>query len=100
MAVTLASEGQSVPLCLLMCSSCPVCVQVMAMEAESEAVGELTAGDGLESKFAQLESGTVEDELAALKKGMIGGGKGNAGQLVAVQAMHTPVALSRPRHAV
>eukprot|EP00775_Hariotina_reticulata_P008440 gene8440-8624_t len=49
--------------------------KVMAMEAESEAVGMLVAGDGLESKFAQLESGTVEDELAALKKGMLGPGK-------------------------
>lgn len=38
------------------------------MEAESEAVGMLVAGDGLENKFAALESGTVEDELAALKK--------------------------------
>jgi phage shock protein A len=47
----------------------------MAMEAESEAVGMLVAGDGLESKFAQLESGTVEDELAALKKGMLGPGE-------------------------
>lgn len=49
--------------------------KVMAMEAESEAVGLLVAGDGLENKFAQLESGTVEDELAALKKGMLGAGK-------------------------
>lgn len=46
------------------------------MEAESEAVGMLVAGDGLENKFAQLESGTVEDELAALKKGMLGAGAG------------------------
>eukprot|EP00879_Flechtneria_rotunda_P000682 GHRR01000799.1.p1 GENE.GHRR01000799.1~~GHRR01000799.1.p1 ORF type:complete len:296 (+),score=125.22 GHRR01000799.1:142-1029(+) len=49
--------------------------KVIAMEAESEAVGMLVAGDGLESKFAQLESGTVEDELAALKKGMLGPSK-------------------------
>ena len=46
--------------------------QVIAMEAESEAVGLLVAGDGLESKFAALEGGTVEDELAALKQGMLG----------------------------
>lgn len=63
------------------CNSNDVCFipparcQVIAMEAESEAVGMLVAGDGLETKFAQLESGTVEDELAALKKGMLGAGK-------------------------
>jgi phage shock protein A len=45
------------------------------MEAESEAVTMLTAGDGFESKFAALEGGTVEDELAALKQGMLGPGK-------------------------
>lgn len=45
------------------------------MEAESEAVGMLVAGDGLESKFAALEGGTVEDELAALKAGALAGPK-------------------------
>ncbi|KAI8462717.1 MAG: PspA/IM30 family-domain-containing protein [Monoraphidium minutum] len=49
--------------------------KVIAMEAQSEAVGMLVAGDGLESKFAALESGTVDDELAALKSGMLGGAK-------------------------
>lgn len=40
------------------------------MEAEGEAVAQLVAGDGLESKFAALEGGSgVEDELAALKAG-------------------------------
>lgn len=43
------------------------------MEAESEAVGQLVAGDGLEKKFAALEGG-VEDELAMLKKGMLTNG--------------------------
>jgi len=33
-----------------------VVVQVMAMEAESEAVGMLVAGDGLEGKFAQVRT--------------------------------------------
>jgi phage shock protein A len=51
------------------------------MEAESEAVGQLVAGDGLETKFAALESGTVEDELAALKKGMLTGAKQPAAAL-------------------
>ncbi|KAI8466815.1 MAG: PspA/IM30 family-domain-containing protein [Monoraphidium minutum] len=45
--------------------------KVMAMEAQSEAVGQLVAGDGLESRFKELESGTVDDELAALKQGML-----------------------------
>jgi phage shock protein A len=31
-------------------------------------------GDGLEAKFAALEGGGVEDELAALKSGALGGG--------------------------
>jgi phage shock protein A len=52
--------------------------KVIAMEAESEAVGMLVAGDGLESKFAQLETGTVDDELAALKKGMLTAGSNGA----------------------
>jgi phage shock protein A len=43
------------------------------MEAEAEATTMLVAGDGLESKFAALEGGSVEDELAALKKGMLTG---------------------------
>lgn len=45
------------------------------MEAESEAVGMLVAGDGLESKFMALEGGTVEDELAALKQGVLASSK-------------------------
>jgi phage shock protein A len=55
--------------------------KVIAMEAESEAVGMLVAGDGLESKFAALEGGTVEDELAALKGGMLAGAKAPAAAL-------------------
>jgi phage shock protein A len=43
------------------------------MEAQAEATTMLVAGDGLESKFAALEGGNVEDELAALKKGMLPG---------------------------
>uniref|UniRef100_A0A383WA63 PspA/IM30 family protein n=1 Tax=Tetradesmus obliquus TaxID=3088 RepID=A0A383WA63_TETOB len=63
--------------------------KVIAMEAESEAVTMLTAGDGLESKFAALEGGTVEDELAALKQGMLGPGK--AGGPVAALPEGRPV---------
>ena len=43
------------------------------MEAQSEAVGMLVAGDGVEAKFAALESGTVDDELAMLNKVMLTG---------------------------
>ena len=42
------------------------------MESEAEAVTMLSAGAGLENKFALLEQGTVDDELAALKKGALG----------------------------
>ncbi|KIZ01776.1 putative membrane-associated protein, chloroplastic Flags: Precursor [Monoraphidium neglectum] len=49
--------------------------KVIAMEAQSEAVGMLVAGDGLESKFAALEGGNVDDELAALKRGVLAGSK-------------------------
>jgi len=47
--------------------------KVMQMEAEAESTQVLVAGDNLESSFAKLESGTVDDELAALKKGAIKG---------------------------
>ena len=42
--------------------------KVMAMEAETEATQMLVSSDKLENKFALLESGNVDDELAALKK--------------------------------
>lgn len=45
--------------------------KVVAMEAESESITMLATTDNLESKFAQLEGGTVDDELAALKRGQI-----------------------------
>ena len=45
------------------------------MEAESEAVGALVAGDGVESKFKALEAGNVDDELAALKQGLLAGSR-------------------------
>jgi phage shock protein A len=47
--------------------------KVMAMEAQAETTAILVAGDKLEDKFALLESGSVEDELSALKKGMLRG---------------------------
>lgn len=47
--------------------------KVMAMEAEAESTAALVGNDGLDAKFAALEGGTVEDELSALKKGMLKG---------------------------
>jgi phage shock protein A len=47
--------------------------KVMQIEAESETAAEL-GGSGLEQQFAVLESGSdVDDELAAMKAGMLGG---------------------------
>src|SRR6476646_6459266 len=47
--------------------------KVLQMEARSQAVAEL-AGANLESQFAQLESGDVDDELALMKAQMLPGG--------------------------
>ncbi|PPS01327.1 hypothetical protein GOBAR_AA19335 [Gossypium barbadense] len=44
---------------------------VMAMESEAEALGQLTTDD-LEGKFALLESTSVDDDLANLKKELSG----------------------------
>mmetsp|Transcript_6598 Transcript_6598/g.22719 ORF Transcript_6598/g.22719 Transcript_6598/m.22719 type:complete len:174 (+) Transcript_6598:2776-3297(+) len=47
--------------------------KVMTMEAEAEAAGELAllgANDSLEAQFAQLEFGTVDDDLMQLKGAM------------------------------
>ncbi|KAG1662947.1 hypothetical protein FOA52_006700 [Chlamydomonas sp. UWO 241] len=46
--------------------------KVIAMESGAEATAMLTGNDkgGLEDKFALLESGSVEDELSALKRGI------------------------------
>ncbi|EOY04733.1 PREDICTED: membrane-associated 30 kDa protein, chloroplastic [Theobroma cacao] len=45
--------------------------KVMAMESEAEALGQLTTDD-LEGKFALLESTSVDDDLASLKKELSG----------------------------
>mmetsp|Transcript_87574 Transcript_87574/g.178908 ORF Transcript_87574/g.178908 Transcript_87574/m.178908 type:complete len:93 (-) Transcript_87574:194-472(-) len=44
--------------------------KVLSMEAQAESTALLSGNDKVEDKFALLESGTVEDELSALKKGM------------------------------
>ncbi len=57
--------------------------KVLHLEARSQAAAEL-AGVGLEEQFAALESGNnVDDELAALKAQMLGGGSPAQGQLPA-----------------
>jgi phage shock protein A len=47
--------------------------KVMELEAGAEQAALLSSPDSLEQKFAQLEVGTVDDELSALKKGMLTG---------------------------
>ncbi|KAJ1410463.1 hypothetical protein SESBI_21964 [Sesbania bispinosa] len=44
------------------------------MESQAEALGQLTSDD-LEGKFALLESSSVDDDLANLKKELSGGSK-------------------------
>lgn len=41
--------------------------KVLQMEARSEAIAELNSGDAIERQFKELESGGVDDELAAMK---------------------------------
>ena len=53
----------------------PSNMQVMTLEAEAEAAGELS-GDVISSQFAALEGGdSIEDELQALKGGALPGAK-------------------------
>lgn len=50
--------------------------KVLALEAEAEAVGILAVPDSLEAKFNRLEGGSgVDDELAALKRGLLPEGR-------------------------
>eukprot|EP00955_Chlamydomonas_euryale_P009635 103042-Chlamydomonas_euryale.AAC.7 len=50
--------------------SCACARRVLSMESQTEATALLTGNDKVEDKFALLESGTVDDELSALKKSM------------------------------
>jgi len=64
--------------------------KVMQIEAESEASFEL-GGTGLEQQFAALEAGSgVDDELAAMKAGLLGGTSAETPQLEAADASSTP----------
>lgn len=64
--------------------------KVMQIEAESEASFEL-GGTGLEQQFAALEAGSgVDDELAAMKAGLLGGTSAETPQLEAADAPSTP----------
>jgi len=60
--------------------------KVLQMEARSQAAAEL-AGSSLEEQFAMLESGSdVDDELAAMKAQLLGGGAESQGSLPAASA--------------
>lgn len=48
--------------------------KVLAMESQADALGQLTSDD-LEGKFAMLESSSVDDDLANLKRELSGGSK-------------------------
>ena len=50
--------------------------KVVQLEAQSEAIAELNTGDPIEQQFKALESGNVDDELAALRAQL--GSSGNA----------------------
>ena len=47
--------------------------KVVQLEAQSEAIAELNVGDPIEQQFKALESGNVDDELAALRAQLISG---------------------------
>jgi phage shock protein A len=47
--------------------------KVLAMESEADAVAQLTAPDAVSNAFLSLESGGVEDELASMKRNLLGG---------------------------
>lgn len=64
--------------------------KVMQIEAESEASFEL-GGTGLEQQFASLEAGSgVDDELAAMKAGMLGGTSAETPKLEAAEPAAAP----------
>jgi len=46
--------------------------KVMKLESESEATSMLVGGDSLDLEFAALEAGSVDDELASMKKRITG----------------------------
>ncbi|GLC35498.1 hypothetical protein PLESTB_000200900 [Pleodorina starrii] len=45
--------------------------KVLSMEAQAESTKMLVGSDTVDNRFKALESGTVDDELAALKRGML-----------------------------
>ncbi|KAG2452292.1 hypothetical protein HYH02_003316 [Chlamydomonas schloesseri] len=55
--------------------------KVLAMEAQAESTKMLVGSDTVDNRFKQLESGTVDDELAALKRGMLPSSTSAAGAL-------------------
>ena len=55
--------------------------KVLAMESEADAVAQLTAPDALATQFQLLEGGGVDDDLAALKREMLGGSAASKAEL-------------------
>ena len=55
--------------------------KVLAMESEADAVAQLAAPDALAQQFQLLEGGGVDDDLAALKREMLGGGSSSKAEL-------------------
>lgn len=45
--------------------------KVLGMEAQAESTKMLVGSDTVDNRFKELESGTVDDELAALKRGLL-----------------------------
>ncbi|KAF8059115.1 hypothetical protein HT031_005287 [Scenedesmus sp. PABB004] len=77
--------------------------KVIALEAEAESASLLATPDGLERQFAALEGGSVEDELAALKRGALAAPRGaGAAPAAAAAALGRPVSevlVREPRRA-
>ncbi|KAI4304132.1 hypothetical protein MLD38_039683 [Melastoma candidum] len=67
--------------------------KVLAMESQAEALGQLTTDD-LEGKFALLETSSVDDDLANLKKELSGGSK--KGELPPGREVSTGASRSMP----
>ncbi|KAG2443541.1 hypothetical protein HXX76_001893 [Chlamydomonas incerta] len=55
--------------------------KVLAMEAQAESTKMLVGSDTVDNRFKALETGTVDDELAALKRGMLPASTSAAGSL-------------------
>jgi phage shock protein A len=67
--------------------------KVVQLEARSQAAAEL-AGDELEGKFARLESGSVDDELATMKAQLLGSAPQATAQLPGTETTNNSASTS------